>query len=202
MYLPNWLNAFGIFLDVVAISFLAAAFVIGFFKVKSLPTGTFVKISCGGSRCSCSVDKKINFSFKDKWLWHYKRLLPWTVFKNQDGVRITDYFRIEPENGRARIYYIGEPVAQLTYEGANNETAVAVETYLSKLRNYNGGYVEEFEGESGSGIEMRELFSVDAERVREDSEKGEMLSEGTYYANVSGSGLRKISEILVFVKKS
>ena len=27
MYLPNWLNAFGIFLDVVAISFLAAAFV-------------------------------------------------------------------------------------------------------------------------------------------------------------------------------
>lgn len=175
-------------------------FIIGFFKVKSLPTGTFVKIYCGGSRCSCSVDKKINFTFKDKWLWHYKRLLPWTVFKNQDGVRITDYFRIEPENGRARIYYIGEPVAQLVYEGATNETAVAVEDYLDKLRSYNGGYVEDFEGERGSGIEMRELFSLEESRVKAEG-KGEILSEGTYYANVNGSGLKKISEVLVFVKK-
>jgi hypothetical protein len=115
-------------------------FIVGFFKAKSFPAGTFVKITLFGDSDEISVKRTCyNFKFTEKWLWHYKRFLfikPY--FGNQSGTSITP-IEIFYKDNREKMKF-KKDVRALRYNKSTNAAGKLFDEYLRvfKSKNYQG----------------------------------------------------------------
>jgi len=93
LFVPKEPVGYTIRIVVVLVILWILLWIIGFTNSKNFPTGTFVTINMYGqaaNNVNISV-APVNMTFKDKWLWHIKRLFGPVIFAHQKTPKNTDY---------------------------------------------------------------------------------------------------------------
>lgn len=176
-------------------------FIIGFFIARSYPTGTFLKISLPTDDSSKIRISSVlmNFSFKDKWLWHYKRLifmLP--IFGDQPGRSLFGMASIKFTKKEKPQYAFLMTLrdltrAQPTNEGGRDFAAILKEIGSKKFK----GVIPRVKDTVTAGI-LRKMYRPKGPDAKVAGQESNI--SGTAYGKFDSN--QKLKEILVFIKKS
>lgn len=72
-----------LFVLIVLIILHIVMFIVGFFVAKRLPKGMLLTFSVNSTKINKPGSKRVNMTFKDIFLWHLSRFIPFREFANQ-----------------------------------------------------------------------------------------------------------------------
>ena len=176
-------------------------FIVGFFVSRSYPTGTFLKISLPTDDMSKVRISSIsmNMTFKEKWLWHYKRfifMLP--IFGDQPGRSLFGMASIKFTKKEKPQYAFLMTLRDLarsqpTNEGGRKFAAILKEVGNKKFK----GVIPRVDDTVTAGV-LRKMYKPKGPDAKVAGQESNL--SGTAFGKYDSN--QKLKEILVFIKKS
>ncbi len=117
-------------------------YIVGFFTTKGLPRGTFVKVTLGEGNDEYTFGvsaKDLNISFKERSKRHFKRLLPWKIFSNEEHKTILGFIDVKFGRGKVANFNYKKTFVELVNISRRGGFGKYFEEFRDKVQKHANG---------------------------------------------------------------